>query len=310
MNTGNRPLPSLVHPAYGAVVTRELGGTRDDLPPFVAIPNTPQRAGYLGVQYAALETTETPKLGEPFAVRGIAMQEGVTVEEIENRRALLTKLDTTFDSIASSNRLVGGLDRFAAQAHDIIRSPTARKAFDVSLEPTEVAERFGASKFGQSCLLAARLIEAGVRFTTVSFGGWDTHSGNFRNCKESLLPALDQGLAALYETLDERGLLEETVVFVTGEFGRTPKINDKAGRDHWPRAMFALLSGGGIVGGRVVGASNDKGEEPASTGYSPDQLAATFYRTLGIDCTKEYHTPSGRPVMIVREGTVIDELLA
>jgi hypothetical protein len=308
MNTGNRPLPSLVHPAYGPVVTRELGGTRPDLPPFVAIPNTPQRAGYLGVQYAALETTESPKFGLPFAVRGIAMQEGVTVAEVENRRALLTKLDTTFEAIESSNRLVSGLDRFAAQAHDIIRSPTARKAFDVSLEPPAVAERFGETSFGQSCLLAVRLIEAGVRFATVSFGGWDTHSGNFNNAKEKLLPPLDAGLSGLYATLAERGLLESTVVFVTGEFGRTPKINERAGRDHWPRAMFTLLSGGGIGGGRVLGASNAKGEEPAATGFTPDQIAATFYHALGIDHTHEYHTPSGRPVMIVREGSVINEL--
>jgi len=308
MNTGNRPLPSLVHPAYGPVAACELGTMRNDLPPFVAVPNTPQRSGYLGVQYAALETTETPKAGMPFAVRGIALQEGVTVAEVEDRRALLTKLDTTFESIESSNRLVGGLDRFGAQAHDIIRSPTARQAFDVSLEPSTVAARFGESKFGQSCLLAVRLIEAGVRFATVSFGGWDTHSGNFRNAKDSLLPQLDQGLSSLYETLAERGLMESTVVFVTGEFGRTPKINDKAGRDHWPRAMFTLLSGGGIPGGRVLGASNPLGQEPASTGYSPDQIAASFYHALGIDFRKEYHTPSGRPVMIVRDGAVIDEL--
>ena len=232
----------------------------------------------------------------------------MTVAEVENRRALLTKLDTTFDAIESSNRLVGGLDRFAAQAHDIIRSPTARRAFDVSLEPAAIAERFGESKFGQSCLLAVRLIEAGVRFATVTFGGWDTHSGNFRNCKESLLPQLDVGLAALYETLAERGLSESTIVFVTGDFGRTPKVNERAGRDLRPSAMFTLLSGGGISGGRVLGASNDRGEEPAATGYTPDQVAASFYHALGIDCRKEYHTPSGRPVMIVREGTVIDEL--
>jgi hypothetical protein len=308
MNTGNRPLPSLVHPAYGAVVARELGGPAD-LPPFVAVPNTPQRSGYLGVQYAALETTTQPTLGMPFAVRGIALDEGVTVEQVEDRRKLLKQLDTTFDEVAASSRLVSGLDRFSAQAHDIIRSPKARTAFDTSLEPAPIAERFGASKFGQSCLLATRLIEAGVTFATVSFSGWDTHSGNFKNCQESLLPALDQGLSALFVTLAERGLLDSTLVYVTGEFGRTPKINEKAGRDHWPRAMFTLFAGGGIPGGRVLGASDAKGQEPASVGYSPDQLAATFYRTLGIDHRKEYDTPSGRPVMIVRDGSIIQELL-
>lgn len=309
INTGNRPLPSLVHPAYGPVAIRELGGPAD-LPPFVAIPNTPQKAGYLGVQYAALETNATPTLGGPFAVRGIALQEGVTVEQVEIRRNLLKRLDRTFAELEASNRLISGLDRFSAQAHDIIRSPKARTAFDVSLEPAAIAERFGPGKFGQSCLLAARLIEAGVRFATVSFGGWDTHSNNFKQCQESLLPQLDQGLSALFVTLAERGLLDSTVVYVTGEFGRTPKINDKAGRDHWPRAMFALFAGGGIRGGRVLGASNDQGQEPAAEGYSPDQLAATFYHALGIDHRQEYATPSGRPVMIVRDGKVIPELFA
>jgi hypothetical protein len=190
------------------------------------------------------KTNATPTLGAPFAVRGIALQEGVTVEQVEVRRNLLKRLDRNFEELEASNRHISGLDRFSAQAHDIIRSPKARTAFDVSLEPAAIAERFGPSKFAQSCLLATRLIEAGVRFATVSFGGWDTHSNNFKQCQESLLPQLDQGLSALFVTLAERGLLDSTVVYVTGEFGRTPKINDKAGRDHWPRAMFALFAGG------------------------------------------------------------------
>ena len=152
------------------------------------------------------------------------------------------------------------------------------------------------------------MIEAGVRFATVSFGGWDTHSNNFKQAQESLLPQLDQGLSALFTTLAERGLLDSTLVYVTGEFGRTPKINDKAGRDHWPRAMFTLFAGGGIPGGRVLGESDSKGQEPASVGYTPDQLAASFYHSLGIDHRREYDTPSGRPVMIVRDGEIISEL--
>jgi uncharacterized protein (DUF1501 family) len=147
-----------------------------------------------------------------------------------------------------------------------------------------------------------------VKFTTVSFGGWDTHSGNFKKCKESLLPELDQGLAALFTTLDLKGLLASTTVFVIGEFGRTPKINPNAGRDHWPRAMFALLAGGGVHGGQVIGASDDKGEGPATEPITPDQVAASFYHTLGIDFRKEYHTSTGRPVTIVREGALIPAL--
>jgi uncharacterized protein (DUF1501 family) len=233
----------------------------------------------------------------------------VTVEQFENRQKLLRRVDTAFEELKSSSSLVQGLDRFDQQAYAVISSPKAREAFDASREPAAVSAAFGEHRFGQSCLLAVRLIEAGVRFATVSFSGWDTHSNNFRQCQESLLPQLDQGLASLLTALDERGLLETTTVFVTGEFGRTPKINERAGRDHWPRAFCVLLAGGGIRGGQVLGASDEKGMAPAGEPITPDQIAATFYHTLGIDSQKEYHTNTGRPVMIVREGSVLAPLL-
>jgi hypothetical protein len=304
LNTGNRPLPSLQYPGYGAVMHRELSGARD-LPHFVAIPSTPQRPGYLGVRHAPLETKETPRLGQPFSVRGISLGDGQTIEKFEKRQRLLDRLDGTFDSLADSNPLVEGLDRFDQQAYDVISSPRAREAFDTGRESPEVAESFGEHRFGQSCLLAARLVEAGVRFATVTFSGWDTHSNNFKKAKESLLPELDQGLAAMLGALQAKGLLDSTLVVVTGEFGRTPKINKRAGRDHWPRAMFVLMAGGGVRGGQVLGASDDKGMGPVDEGYTPDQVAATFYHGLGIDYRKEYHTNTGRPVMIVRHGSVI-----
>jgi hypothetical protein len=309
VNSGSRPVPSLIYPGYGAVISKELPGAAD-LPHFVAIPNTPQRPGYLGVRYAALQTNSTPVAGQPFSVRGISLAGDATPEKFAKRNELLGKLDQGLEEFKSSSKLVDGLDRFGQQAFDLISSPRAREAFDVSREDAKIAEPFGTSKFGQSCLLATRLIEAGVKFATVSFGGWDTHSGNFKKCKESLLPELDQGLAGLFTTLDLKGLLDSTTVFVIGEFGRTPKINDKAGRDHWPRAMFALLAGGGIRGGQVLGASDDKGQGPADEGFTPDQVAASFYHSLGIDFRKEYHTSTGRPVTIVREGSVIPQLFA
>jgi hypothetical protein len=309
LNTGSRPVPSVIYPGYGAVVSKELPGARD-LPHYVAIPSTPQKAGYLGVRYAPLQTNAVPLPGVAFSVRGISLGDGLTVEEFEKRQKLLTNLDTTFKGLEQNSKLVEGMDQFAQQAFDMISSPRARQAFDVSQEKPEVAGRFGTTRFGMSCLLASRLVEAGVRFVTVAFGGWDTHGGNFRACKENLLPQLDQGLAALFTTLRERGLLESTTVYVTGEFGRTPKVNDKAGRDHWPRAMFVLLGGGGIRGGQVLGTSDDKGQGPAGAGYTPDQAAASFFHSLGIDHTKEYHTSTGRPIMIVREGSVIKELFS
>jgi uncharacterized protein (DUF1501 family) len=309
LNAGSRPIPSLVYPGYGAVVSKEVAGDKE-LPHFVAVPTTPQKAGYLGVRYAPLQTNAVPQSGMPFSVRGISLGSGPTVEEFEKRDKLLTDLDTTFKGVEAESKLVDGLDRFSQQAFDMIRSPKAREAFDVSREKPEVAAPFGTTRFGMSCLLAARLITAGVRFTTVTFGGWDTHANNFRSLKDNLLPQLDQGLAALLTNLKERGLLDSTAVFVVGEFGRTPKINERAGRDHWPRAMCALMAGGGIKGGQMVGASDDKGMGPKGDGYTPDQLAASFYHTLGIDHHKEYHTATGRPVMIVREGSVIRPLFA
>jgi len=307
LNTGSRPVPSIVYPGYGAVVSKEVAGDRE-LPHFVAVPTTPQKAGYLGVRYAPLQTNAVPQPGVAFSVRGVSLGDGMTVAEFEKRQKLLEDLDTTFQGAAAESKLIDGLDRFAQQAYDLIRSPKAREAFDVSREKAEVAAAFGTHRFGMSCLLASRLVAAGVRFVTVTFPGWDTHGNNFKALKDNLLPQLDQGLAALLAHLRERGLLDSTVVYVTGEFGRTPKVNDRAGRDHWPRAMTALLAGGGVRGGRVHGASDEKGMGPAGDGFTPDDVASSFYHALGIDHRKEYHTATGRPVKIVRDGTVLTDL--
>jgi len=309
MNTGNRPIPSLEFPGYGAVVAKEIP-TRDDLPAFVAIPNSPQRAGYLGVQYSPLQTNSAPKAGLPYSVRGFSLGRGLTVNDIERRQNLLKDLDTAFRNVDESNELIGGLDEFAQQAHTIISSPTAREAFDVSKESPAIAQPFGDQPFGQSCLLACRLVEAGVRFATVTFGGWDMHRNVFETLKTGKLAQLDAGLSGLFNALAAKGLLESTAVFVTGEFGRTPKINPNVGRDHWPRAMFCLMAGGGIKGGQVIGASDDQGMGPAKDAITPDAVAGSFYQALGIDFHKEYNTSTGRPVMIVRDGTVIPQLFA
>jgi uncharacterized protein (DUF1501 family) len=162
-----------------------------------------------------------------------------------------------------------------------------------------------------SCLLAVRLIQFGVRFVTISSGNWDTHEDNFSRLKDDLLPPFDEAISGLLSGLLEKGLLDSTAVFVTGEFGRTPKINDKSeqgGRDHYPRCMTMLMAGGGIRGGQVLGESDDKATSPKNDGFSPDDVAASFYHVLGIDHKKEYHTTTGRPVQIVREGNVISEL--
>jgi hypothetical protein len=310
MNTGNRPLPSLVFPGFGAVVSKELPSP-PDLPPFVAIPNTPQVAGYLGVEYAPFSTTTAPRAGVPFSVRGITLGGGLTIEEVERRRSLLKDLDRTFQGFEKNSDLVNGLDKFSQRAYDIISSPRCRRAFDISQESPGISGLFPDNPFAQSCLLATRLVEAGVRFVSLANGGWDTHQQNFDRLKTKLLPDLDGALAGLFTALDRKGLLETTAVFVSGEFGRTPKINKNAGRDHYPRAMFVLLGGGGMKGGQVIGASDEKAMGPASgDGISPDNVAASYYHALGIDCQKEYRTNTGRPIAIARYGTPIPELFA
>jgi uncharacterized protein (DUF1501 family) len=192
----------------------------------------------------------------------------------------------------------------------MMRSSKAREAFDLTRESASITRMFDEQAFSQSCLLASRLVQSGVKFVTLNIGGWDTHRDNFTKLKDNLLPQLDAGLSGLLQALESKGLLESTAVFVTGEFGRTPKINARGGRDHYPRAMFCLLAGGGIKGGQVVGESDAKGELPKDKPISPDDVAASFFHTLGIDHTKEYYTPSGRPVMIVRHGNIIRELFA
>lgn len=309
MNTGNRPLPSLEFPGYGSVVSKELSSP-PDLPPFVAVPKTPQVAGVLGVEYAPLSTQTTPRAGQPFSVRGVALERGLTVDTMARRDRLRSDLDATFGPYERDSNLLRGLDRFAQRAHEILSSPRCRRAFDISQEPASIARLFPDNPLSQSCLLAARLVEAGVRFVSVDHGGWDTHDHNFPTLKDRLLPELDGALSGLLTALSQKGLLERTTVFVTGEFGRTPRIGrERAGRDHYPRAMFVLLAGGGIKGGQVVGASDARAEAPADgRGMSPDDVAASFYHTLGIDARKEYRTPSGRPVSIVRNGSVLREL--
>jgi uncharacterized protein (DUF1501 family) len=314
VNTGTRPLASLEYPGYGAVVARETEHVNaPDLPPFVSIPRGEQRPGFLGVKYAPLNTGATPRAGQPFSVRGISLEGGLTVSDVQQRQQLLHDLDVAFRGSEDEHQLLEGLDRFSQQSHAIITSPRSRAAFDISRESPAFAKPFGEDTFGVSCLLACRLIESGVRFVTLSLGGWDTHQNNFSRLKDSLLPTLDTGLAALLNGLQQKGLLESTAVFVTGEFGRTPKINARSpegGRDHYPRCMCMLMAGGGIRGGQIVGRSDDRATQPAEAGFSPDDAAATFYHNLGIDFTKEYHTSTGRPITIVRDGQVIRDLFA
>jgi len=306
--TGNRPLPSLEYPGLGSVISKELSSPRD-MPPYVAIPNSPVGGGFLGLQYGPFATNTSPKLGLPYNVRGIGLQNGMKIADVERREKLLAAVDTTFRDIEAKSDVLGGLDEFSEQAYAMISSKRARDAFDLARENESVAKRFGDGEVNQSALLAVRLIEAGARFVTLNSGSWDMHTDIYTRLEKNL-PMIDQTVSALLTTLEERGMLESTAVIMTGEFGRTPKINERGGRDHWPRAMFVFLAGGGMKTGQVIGASSEKGEGPAGDAISPNDVATSFLHCLGIDHHKEYQTNTGRPVMINRDGNLIPGLFA
>ncbi len=308
MATGNRPLALLKHPAMGAVVGKEFP-ERSDVPSYVAMDEDPVGPGYLGTRYGALATGELPRPNQPFGVRGVSLGADLSLEQLKRRQGLASDLDKGFPGLEKLDENVTALDGFARRAHEIITSDRTRHALEIEREDAKTVARFGSNSAGLSLLAACRLIEAGVRFVTVQVDGWDTHRQNFAELKTKLLPTFDQGFSALLETLEERGLLASTAVLATGEFGRTPKVNGEAGRDHWARAMCCVLAGGAVRGGQVLGASDEKAAEPAAKGFAPDDVAATFYHLLGIDHRKEYQTAAGRPITLVRDGNVIEGLL-
>lgn len=307
--TGNLPTPVVDYPMFGSIVSHEFPSGQD-LPSFVSIDRPVEGPGYLGAEYGPLSTGEKPRFGQPFRVRGITLDDGLTVEKYNLRRRLRDDIDTAFKGYETLDNSVRGLNRFSEQAYQIISSTRSRNAFDLSLESDREVDRFGRHEFGQSAMLATRLIEAGVRFVTVLLEGWDTHQDNFNTLGRELLPNFDQSLSAMFDRLGERGLLESTSILVTGEFGRTPKINGNAGRDHWARAMCALLAGGSVRPGQIIGGTDDKAEGPVDAGFSPDDLAATFLQNIGVDPKKEFTANVGRPITAIRNGSPIPGALS
>ncbi len=305
-----QPANSLIHPSYGSVVSRELGW-QNGLPPYVvmtgkAAPYT--GAGYIGSAFNPLTIKDDPNEAK-FSVRDVTIPEVVGADRTSRRRSMLAELDQWQ---RLTDRKLGSLvdrDRFYQQAYDLITSSAAKKAFQIDEEPASVRDRYGRHRFGQSALVARRLIEAGVRFVSVETHWWDTHQNNFKDLRESRLPNLDQWWSALLEDLDQRGLLSNTLVVWMGEFGRTPTVNGQAGRDHWAPTNAICLSGAGIKHGTIVGQTDSKCAYPVGTSHSTHDFAATIYRLLGIDSTKEYLTPDGRPVLINYHGQPIHEVM-
>ena len=308
VSTGHRPDPALQYPDYGAIVAKEAPSPRS-VPSFVAIPRGGS-GGYLGVALAPFETGGDPSDGN-FSVRGLSLPKDVTVERLRRRRALVRTFDPVFAPGDAVPDVVRGMDSFQEQALAIVTSSSARDAFDLRKEPESVRDEYGRNNFGQSLLLARRLIAGGVRFVNVqSPVVWDTHEDNFKSLQTSILPTFDRALAALIEDLARTGRLDSTIVVATGEFGRTPTINAAAGRDHWPYVYSAVVAGGGFRGGRVVGRSDGDGGAPADRPVSPEDLAFTLFSLLGIDPDGLYATPSGRSVAIVKDGSLVRELVA
>lgn len=318
MLTGYFPLPGFnpnlspnnQRPSFGSTIAKKLG-PRGSVPPYVALPKVHPSGGsaYLGATAAPFIVDADPNAPN-FAVPDILPPAAIASDRLENRQGLLSGLDR-FQKAAESkaNRHVEAVDVFQQKAFELMTSPAAKKAFDIKSEPDKVRESYGRNSLGQSCLMARRLVEAGVRCVTIDHSNWDTHDGNFATLKKTLLPQLDPALSTMFRDLKERGLLETTLVVVSGEFGRTPRINKNAGRDHWGPSFTVLIGGGGIKGGRVVGSSNPRAERPASDPYGPEDLAATIYQQMGIDPKSEFHTPDGRPIALVNNGKIINDLL-
>ena len=318
--TGYRPGPGFngglkpnnQKPAHGAVISRQLG-PRGSVPPYVCLPRMHNSGGssYLGSSAAPFVVDADPN-APGFTVPDLMPPVTVRADRLEARRDLVSKVNRfrqTAELAANRNALA--MDTFQQKAFDLMTSESTKAAFEISAEPDSLRDAYGRHSLGQSCLLARRLVEAGVRTVLIDHTNWDTHYSNFSVLKDDLLPHLDSAMSTLFLDLHQRGLLDHTLVLVTGEFGRTPRINKDAGRDHWGPSTAIAIGGGGIRGGNVVGASDARAEKPATEPWGPEDLAATIYHVLGIDPKTLFHTAEGRPIPIVPgTGRVIQPLFA
>ncbi|MEX2113598.1 MAG: DUF1501 domain-containing protein [Pirellulales bacterium] len=309
MFTGSRPSPALVYPSMGSVISHEYG-PRNNLPPYVCIPNAPNEyagPGYLSSSYGPFSLGADPASGS-FTVRDLNLPNGVDMTRFERRRSALDAVNDYFAKKEKSDNLTA-MDTFYDRAYSLISSQAAREAFNIAAEPDAIRDEYGRNEAGQRMLMARRLVGAGVRFVTLTYGGWDMHTNISQGMRGSM-PAFDQAFATLIRDLDRTGLLDETMVMVSSEFGRTPKINGTAGRDHWPKVFSVVLAGGGIKRGSIFGASNAVASEPEKDELGPLDLATTLFHQLGIVADKELMAPGNRPIEIVDGGKLRKELLA
>jgi hypothetical protein len=320
--TGHRPSPAMKFPALGSIISKELG-EQHSVPPYVMVPGIGGFRDYfcahmLGARYDPMDIPDPSEKG--FRIPDLSLPDSVTVERIEQRRAMARLVDATYrEQVVSAEH--ANMDEFEQQALDMILSPAVRGAFDLSKESEKLKDAYGRHTVGQSALIARRLVEAGSRFVTIVdrkrsgvSGDWDTHSKNDEKHRDLLVPVLDGVFSTLLTDLSDRGLLSSTIVIAMGEFGRTPDVNPNGGRDHWPHCWSLVLGGGGIRGGTVVGESDEHGAYVKDRMVTIGDLFATLYKALGIDWTKEYMHPIGRPLKIANSindttGAPLQELI-
>lgn len=312
-------------PGIGSIVNRELGPRQPGMPGYVAVPYAASIGlvpGYFGGNILGPQNNPFPTGGDPnapgFQVQNLNLASGLTLDKLDDRRSLSKRFDSARRDLAPAAES-GAMDRFSREAFEFVTGANARKAFDISKEDPKLRDQYGRNGWGQSTLLARRLVEAGSTFVAVHLGGWD-HHWDLQKGYENYLPQVDSLVSALFRDLDDRGLLDTTLVMLCGEFSRTPKMNDGGnggapmsmgtpGRDHWGNAMFCLMGGGGVKGGQVIGSTNRLGTEPLSRAVTPSNIHATIYSVLGIDPKLSITDPTGRPVPVLDDPEPISELL-
>ncbi len=307
MLTGWQPSPAVMYPSMGSIVSHELGA-RKNLPPFVTIPSTPGAAGtgYLSPTFGAFSVGGDPS-APGFTVQDLALPPGVDAARFDTRRSLKEVVDAHHSHLARSGA-VEPMGKFYQNAYSMISSPAAREAFDLKAEPKAMRESYGQNLAGQGLLMARRLVGAGVRFVTVSYGSWDHHQ-NLKKGVSDQLPQFDQAYAALIADLAASGLLDETLVVASTDFGRTPKMNSTGGRDHWAKCFSVALAGGGVKRGLVHGVSDATGAEPMEGAVAAEDLAATIFHLMGIAPEKKLMAMGTRPIAI-NGGKVVQDILA
>ncbi len=305
--SGNAPSPAAENPSLGALASHLLR-SRGGVPAYATLGDVPAAtSGELGAAFNPFAIPSIARTADEQQGERIGLPDGFSRDDFSRRLRIRDRLDQRLAG-SSPQDLPAELDRFHAEAVEILHSDKIHRALQVAEEPASVRESYGETGLGRQTLAARRLVEAGARFVTIGFGDWDTHANNFSRLQQSLLPELDRALAGLLMDLEDRGLLRETIVYCTGEFGRTPAVNGNAGRDHWARTMTSLVAGGGLRRGHVHGATDGEGFAPVDGKCSPDDLSATLFRQLGFPPTQTVTTRAGRPVPLFRRGTPIDAL--